>query len=147
MVARVDGLDGGLIGVHRTWLDRGADGIWHRCDRASLGPTAGGAVRLGPLDPDRALIVGEGIETVLSLMQLRGLPGWAAISTSGLNALMLPLAARRVLIAVDHDEHGKGEAAAREAGQRWVSEQREVRLAMPMGIGDWNDVLGGRCNA
>jgi len=82
----------------------------------SLGPTPGAAVRLGPLDPDRALIVGEGIENALSLMQLRGLPGWSAIGTSGLKSLVLPRAVKRVLIAVDHDPHGKGEEAAREAG-------------------------------
>jgi hypothetical protein len=52
-----------------------------------------------------------------------------------------------VLIAVDHDTHGKGEAAAREAGRRWLAEGREVRLAMPTGLGDWNDAVRGKCHA
>jgi Toprim domain len=51
-----------------------------------------------------------------------------------------------VLIAVDHDPNGAGEAAAREAGQRWLSEDREVRLAMPAGLGDWNDILREKCH-
>jgi hypothetical protein len=37
MVARIDGIDGELIGVSRTWLDRDAAGIWRRCARAMLG--------------------------------------------------------------------------------------------------------------
>ena len=86
-------------------------------------------------------------ESVFSLMQLRGLPGWAALSTSGLKNLMLPRAVKRVLIAVDHDKNGTGEAAAREAGHRWLLEDREVRLARPPGFGDWNDVLRGKCDA
>ena len=144
MVAKVVNVDDELVAVHRTFLlpdGSGKAAVDPEFQKMSLGPTACSAVQLGPLDPDRALIVGEGIESVLSLMQLRGLPGWAAIGTSGLKTLVLPRAARRVLIAVDHDEHGKGEAAAREAGQRWVSEAREVRLAIPAAPGDWNDIL------
>ena len=43
---------------------------------------AGGAVRLAPAA--EKLMVGEGIETVLAAMQATGMPGWAALSTSGL---------------------------------------------------------------
>lgn len=114
--------------------------------KPTLGPIAGGAVRLAPFDPCKPLVVGEGIESTLSLMQLRGLPGWAAGSTSGLKSLVLPWAVRRILVAVDHDANGAGECAARAAGARWLSEGREVRLAMPRGFGDWNDVLQGKCD-
>ena len=150
MVAKVVNVDDEFVAVHRTFLradSAGKAAIDPRLQKMSLGPTAGGAVRLAPLDPDRALIVGEGIENTLSLMQLRGLPGWSAIGTSGLKSLVLPQAARRVLIAVDHDPHGKGEAAAREAGERWVRQGRKVRLATPSAPGDWNDVLRGTCHA
>jgi hypothetical protein len=149
MVAKIVNSNDELIGIHRTYLlpDGSSKAtVDKEHQKMSLGRIAGG-VRLALFDPDRALIVGEGIETVLSLMQLRGLPGWAAVSTSGLKNLILPRAVKRVLIAVDHDVHGKGEAAAREAGQRWLLESREIRLAMPTGLGDWNDVLRGKCNA
>jgi hypothetical protein len=46
MVARVDGLHGELVAVHRIWLDHGHHGQWKR--RASVGRAAGGAVRLPP---------------------------------------------------------------------------------------------------
>src|SRR5262249_12106195 len=61
IVARIDNIDGKLIGVHRTWLMRDSAGIWRRHDRAKLGRAAGGAVRLAPTA--ETLMVGEGIET------------------------------------------------------------------------------------
>jgi hypothetical protein len=147
MIAKVVNVDDELVAAHRTYLlpdGSGKAAVDPQDQKMSLGPVAGGAVRLGSFDPDRALIVGEGIESTWSLMQLRGLPGWAALSTSGLKSLALPRAVTRVLIAVDHDRNGAGEAAARDAGQRWLAEGREVRLPMPAEFGDWNDVV--RCN-
>jgi putative DNA primase/helicase len=126
MLARIDGPDGALIGVHRTYLQRDERGQWHRRDRASLGPIAGGAVRLGPAA--ETLIIAEGIETTLATMIATGLSGWAALSTSGLVALILPPLVGRVIIAADHDASGAGERAA---AARWLSEGRRVRIAMP----------------
>ena len=92
--------------------------------------------------PDDWLVIGEGIETVASVMQCTGLPGWAALSASGIERLLLPPDARMVLIAADHDPNGTGERAAQNAAQRWLAEGRRVWIAMPPGIGDdANDVL------
>jgi hypothetical protein len=44
MIVRVDNLDGELTGIHRTYVTADCQ----RYDRASLGPIAGGAVRLAP---------------------------------------------------------------------------------------------------
>jgi putative DNA primase/helicase len=41
MVARIDNIDGELIGVARTWLTRDAAGNWCRLGRAMLGRAAG----------------------------------------------------------------------------------------------------------
>jgi len=146
MVARVDDIAGGLIGVHRTWLDRDAAGQWHRRDRASLGPIGGGAVRLA--EPHETLLLGEGIETCLAAMQACGLPAWAALSTSGMIALALPPIVRNVVILADHDANGAGERAARTAAARWLAEGRRVRLALPPEPDtDFNDLLLGRGHA
>jgi hypothetical protein len=143
MVARVDNLDGELIGVHRTWLTRHAAGNWRRRDRAMLGRAAGGAVRLAPAG--KTLLVGEGVETVLAAMQATGLPGWAALSTSGMVALTLPLVVGQVIVLADHDANGAGERAARAAAKRWLAEGRRVRIALPPEAGtDMADVLAGR---
>jgi putative DNA primase/helicase len=150
MIGRVVNCDDELVAVHRTYLRRDGNdkaAVDKDCQRMSLGQTFGGVVRLAPHDPDRPLIVGEGIETTLSLMQLRGgLPGWAGVASSILKYLVLPSFVRQVIVAVDHDRNGAGERAARTAGQRWVGEGRRVWLAQPRGFGDWNDVLRGRCD-
>jgi phage/plasmid primase-like uncharacterized protein len=130
-----------VVGIHRTFLAPGGEG---KADtdptRMSLGPIAGGAVRLGPSGP--VLVVGEGIESCMSVMQEAGIPAWAALSTSGLRNLVLPdlpLAAE-VIIAADHDEPGVKAADA--AAERWTAEGRRVRIAVPPEAGsDFNDTL------
>jgi putative DNA primase/helicase len=131
MVARVDDLNGRLIGVHRTWLARDPAGAWRRFDRASLGPIGGGAVRLAMLRPDDWLVIGEGIETVASVMQCTALPGWAALSARGIERLLLPPDVRMALIVADHDANGTGGRAAHNAARRWLREGRRVRIALP----------------
>jgi hypothetical protein len=146
MVARIDGIDGELIGISRTWLIRGDRGIWRRRDRLMLGRAAGGAVRLAPAA--ETLMVGEGIETCLAAMQATSLPAWAALSTSGMIALALPPNVRTVIILADHDANGAGERAARAAAGRWLAEGRRVRIAMPPEPGsDFADCLLGRSYA
>jgi hypothetical protein len=139
IIAKVTNVDDEFVGIQRIYMGR----LDPR--KLSLGPVGGGAVRLGRFDPEHPLIVGEGVESVLSLRQLRGLPaGWAALGTSGLMALVLPPSVTRVLIAADHDRNGAGEAAARTAGARWLAEGRRVAMAMPGRPGDdWNDALRG----
>jgi putative DNA primase/helicase len=145
MVARIDGPAGSIIGVQRTWLARGADGVWRRRDRAMLGAAAGGAVRLAPAPDSGPLLLAEGIETALAGMTATGHPAWAALSTSGLIGLRLPWPVREVIILADHDRSGAGERAAHAAARRWLAEGRTVRIALPPEPGtDMADVLAGR---
>jgi putative DNA primase/helicase len=146
MVARIDNIDVELIGIARTWLTRDAAGCWRRLDRAMLGRAAGGAVRLAPAA--ETLMISEGIETCLAAMAAMTMPGWAALSTSGMVGLVLPEVARTVIILVDHDASDAGEQAARTAAQRWLAEGRRVQIAMPPEPDtDFNDVLiGGAAN-
>jgi putative DNA primase/helicase len=147
MLARIEAVDGELIGVHRTFLRPDGSG---KADiepaKAMLGRAASGAVRLGAA-PEK-LLIGEGIETCLAAMQATAMPAWAALSTSGMVAVVLPPMVRTVIILADHDVSGAGERAARTAGARWLAEGRRVRIAMPPEPGsDFNDVLAGRANA
>ena len=105
-----------------------------------LGPCRGGAVRLAA--PGHMLMVGEGIETCLAAIQATSHPAWAALSTSGLRALELPIDVREVIVLADGDD--PGEAAARDAALRWSCEGRRVRIARPPRGFDFNDVLLGR---
>jgi hypothetical protein len=64
------------------------------------------AVRLTPHDD--ILVVGEGIETMLSLSEAApGLPVWAALSSGHLGAVLLPEGLKRLYIAIDRDPAGQ----------------------------------------
>jgi putative DNA primase/helicase len=144
MVAVVQHVEHGVVGAHRTWLvvDGSAKASFDPA-RMSIGAINGGAVWLAPAAG--TLMVGEGIETTLAAMVATGLPGWAALSTSGLMALVLPPAVRNVIILADHDANGAGQRAAYAAAERWLAERRKVRIALPPLVGtDWADVLTGR---
>jgi putative DNA primase/helicase len=111
------------------------------CKR-SLGPIGGGAVQLA--SAAETLMISEGIETGLSAQIACALPCWAALSTSGMSALVLPSAVLTVVILADNDPNGAGERTARTAAGRWLAEGRRVRIAMPPEPGtDFNDVLLG----
>jgi putative DNA primase/helicase len=132
MVALVEHGERGPAAIHATYLR--ADG----CSKASIpqpkamfGPVGGGAVRLGIPRAGAWLAVGEGIETVLAVVTACEIPGWAALSEGGIRALVLPPEATHVLMCADHDQSGVGQRAASDAGQRWLTEGRRVRIAMP----------------
>jgi len=132
------GTDGRPLAIHRTFLARDGRG------KAPVDPQKmmlslcrGGAVRLA-VSTGR-LMVGEGLETCLSVMQATGLPAWAALSTAGLRALQLPAAIEEVIVLADGDAPGK--AAALEAARRWKHEGRTARIAHPPTGMDFNDVL------
>ncbi len=142
MIALVTrGTDGAPLAIHRTYLARdGACKAPVDPQKMMLGPCRGGAVRLGPIT-DR-LLVAEGIENALSAMQATGQAAWAALSTSGLRTLELPVDAGDVVVLADGDE--PGEAAAHDAARRWKRCGRRVRIARPPRGFDFNDVLLGR---
>ena len=145
MVAAVEGA--GLPAVHRTYLRPDGSG---KADvepaKAMLGATAGGAVRLAG-GPSR-LVVAEGIESGLSLAcGLLDGPAtlWAALSTSGLRGLRLPLQPGRLTIACDGDTAGREAAhalAERAHGLGW-----QVSILDPGTGGDFNDILQERAAA
>ena len=142
MIAPVNGKNGEIVAVHVTYLTRdakknavGKEGKVRRMH----GAVAGGLVILKRADPEKPFIVGEGIETVLSAMQLAGWPGGAALSAGAMKKIPLPEAAEYI-IAADNDPAGLRAAAALAARLRL--EGRRVRVAVPPSEGtDWNDVL------
>jgi hypothetical protein len=145
MLAAVQG--SGLPAVHRTFLR--PDGLG-KADidpaRAMLGAVAGGAVRLA--DGPSRLVVGEGIESTLSLAcGLLGEPAtlWAALSTSGLRGLRLPAQSGRLTIACDGD--GPGRDAARNLAERAHGLGWQVGTIDPGTGRDFNDILTGKAVA
>ena len=142
MVALVTrGADDTPLAIHRTFLaQEGRGKAPVEPAKMMLGPCRGGAVRLR--EPGEVLMIGEGIETCLAAMQATGHPAWAALSTSGLRTLDLPVCVRDVIVLADGDD--PGEAAARDCALRWMRQGRRVRIARPPRGLDFNDVLLGR---
>lgn len=105
LVGRVDGVDGEVIAIWRVFLDPDGHGK-AKVDnpKLGLGPAKGGAVRLGGVAAKVG--VAEGIETAFGAWWLCGrrFPVWAALSTSGMAGLEIPLAVNRIVIFPDGDK-------------------------------------------
>ena len=142
IVAPVSNADGQNIAVHVTYLTAdgkkiavGANGKARRM----YGRISGGLVVLEDADPEKPFIIGEGIETAYSAMQITGFPGGAALSAGNLAKVHLPNAAEYI-IAADND--GPGRKAAAALAKRLRAEGKRLRIAMPSSKGaDWNDVI------
>jgi hypothetical protein len=146
MLSLVEHVEHGPVAVHCTYL--AIDGSCKATidpNKRIFGPVGGAAVRLGPARVAQWLVIGEGIESTASAMQLSGLSsGWAALSASGLRNLVLPPEAQLIVIACDNDENGVGQAAARDAAWLWTEQGRTVRVKMPPKPDtDFNDILNG----
>ncbi|RWQ57820.1 AAA family ATPase [Mesorhizobium sp.] len=142
MIAPITNKDGQIVAAHVTYLtaDAKKNAVGKNGNvRRMHGKAGGELVVLKEPDPEKPFIVGEGIETVLSAMQISGFPGGAATSAGSMEKLRLPKAAEYI-IAADNDPPGL-KAAAALAG-RLRLEGRPVRVAIPKSKGlDWNDVL------
>jgi len=144
MIACVTDLDGGITGVHRTWLD--PDGFDRvrlgkapiDTPRRAMGDLLGNAVRFGFANDD-VLIAGEGIETMLSLRcMLPSMPMAAALSANHLAAMLLSPSLRRLYIARDAD--AAGEAVQATLAQRAGAAGIEA-IALSPRLGDFNEDL------
>ena len=135
------GAGGRLLGVHRTWLDpRRPAKAGVALPRKALGRIRGLAVRFGaPVGGLAPLVVGEGIETVLSLVTaVPEIRAAAALSAGSLGAFAPPPGTARLVIARDNDEDGAlaAERLARRCAQAGVA----ATVIVPVG-NDFNDDL------
>lgn len=143
MIAAVTGLDGGIAGVHRTYLDP------HLLDRSvsgkapvdtprrAMGHLLGNAVRFGSIDD--VMAAGEGIETMLSLRcVLPDMPMVAALSAAHLAAILFAVTLRRIYIVRDNDPAGDGAVGSLSA--RALASGIEA-IALSPQSGDFNEDL------
>ena len=142
LVAAVTGDDGAVTGVQRTWLDaRSPARAGVATPRKALGRVYGRAVRFGtvPADGLASLVVGEGIETVLSLVTaVPDITAAAALSAGSLGAFAPPPGVARLVIARDNDI--EGERAADRLARRCARAGVAAFVVVPEG-GDFNDDL------
>ena len=128
-----------ITGVHRTWLDpsRPAKAPVAR-PRKALGRVHGLAVRFGTPAP-ATLLVGEGIETVLSLVTaMPDTVAAAALSAGSLGAFAPPPGTVRLVVARDNDPDG--ERAAERLARRCARAGLAAHVLVPEGE-DFNDDL------
>ncbi len=124
---------GTLQGVQVTLLTAyGAAKAAVATPRRVVGRLMGGMVPLH--DFERELLIGEGVETMLSAAAALRVPAAAALTAGNLAALSPPKGVERLVVAVDNDEAGLAAA-----------ESLRARLAIavecappPDGAADWN---------
>ncbi len=131
---------GVLLGVQRTWLD---PRLPAKADVASprkaLGRIFGHAVRFGCPADGAALLVGEGIETVLSLVAaVPAINAAAALSAGSLGAFAPPAGLSRLVITRDND--AEGERGAGRLARRCARAGVPAHVLVPEGA-DFNDDL------
>ena len=139
LVAAVTGSDEAVCGVLRTWLDpdRPMKANVTR-PRKALGRVHGHAVRFGQPGAG-TLLVGEGIETVLSIVTaIPDTVAAAALSAGSLAAFAPPAGVTRLVIARDND--AEGVRAAERLVRRCARTGVTVTVIEPRGS-DFNDQL------
>lgn len=146
MVAAVQSPDHSLVGVHCTWLAPDGDGKAVIEDagarlpsRKIFGEPSGGHVRFGSAGAQ--MVVGEGIESTLTVAAAVGVGAWAALSLANLRA-RLPANVREVILALDNDERDPAlaERHKRIAIAAHAAAGANVHLLLPPLGSDWNDV-------
>ena len=134
LVAAVASDDGAIGGIHRTWLDPAAPAKAQVASpRKALGRVHGRAVRFGAPGHD-TLLVGEGIETVLSLITaVPEIPAAAALSAGSLGAFAPPSGLARLVVARDSDAEGQ------RAAERLRRRCRELGIPIAVIVSEHND--------
>lgn len=180
MLGRIQGPDGKTIGVHRTWFDRtltaanpkGRPELIHPQTgevldtKKVLGLAHGGAIRLvrgldwrgtapsgfpGDMIPPTRLILGEGIETTLSVYLALSRIGsplveraafWCGLSLGNLKNIRAPRPIAEVILLGDGDSDPEDtEAALADAEAAFAAQScRVVRVMARRGM-DFNDML------
>ena len=140
LVAAVTGDDGVVLSVQRTWLDpRTPAKADVAAPRKALGRIHGLAVRFDAPAGHAPLVVGEGIETVLSLVTaVPEITAAAALSAGSLGTFAPPPGLARLVIAQDNDEDGA--LAAERLARRCAWAGVAATVIVPAG-NDFNDDL------
>lgn len=147
--------DGAFLTVHRTWLERGRDGVWRKAPLAdpkmTYSPYAGGCVHLwkgasgkrwAEAVPGEELVIGEGYEDVGTAVT--ACPEYrAAVAVSGSNmaGLVLPAAIKGVILLQQNEDN----AAASSGWDRTIAAYHDrglgVRVVdLPPAVKDINEL-------
>ena len=152
MLTRMVNEQGRGVTIHRTYLTPDGEKaavemarkicLYDECSHS----LSGSAVRL--TQPGRVLSVGEGLETMLSVLEATQMPTWATTTATLLAAMGIPDEVEELWIWADKDRSRAGETHARKLCERAWSEGRRARIILPHGeipaghkSRDWNDIM------
>ncbi len=139
MLALIRNKDGAAISIHRTYIDLGMRKVL-----PPLETIKGCAIRLGYTSSAKKLIIGEGIETVLSGMEEFGGAGYACISAGNMEEVILPEAVSTIIILADNDKSFTGQKSAFALARKLDAKKHTVEVVMKADSGlDWNDQAAG----
>jgi len=136
-------VDGHACGVHRTPIDRQLGKIHSPWTLGTLGRAA---VMLWPAPVAGRLTVGEGVETVLSAVQLMPelAPAWALGAANNLGNFPILAAVTELHILVDNDANRVGQRHAMQCAARYRAGGKRVYTHTPKQHKDFNDILRER---
>lgn len=139
LLAAILSPDGSFQGISRTFLKVDGSGKAELdAPRKSLGTVKGGAVQLAL--PVRELVLCEGLEDGLSIMEAVHQPVWAVLGSANFGSLTIPNDVERLIIARDNDRAGV--QAANAAAQKYFLQGLKVSIAAPPHpFKDFNEAL------
>jgi hypothetical protein len=135
---------GGIQRTFLSWSGKGKAQVEANQQKMSLGPCKGGVIRLAEPVEGKPLLVGEGVETVLTAMEATCLPGWATLGTGGLANLELPDNFTEVILLAENDG-GPNEEALSRIHPALIARGVKALVARPSpGLKDFNDAVNGK---
>lgn len=148
MLAKVVGMDGVPINIHRTYLtDDGKKAPVDKPRKMMPGSLPKGcSVRLSPSKDVGAILgIAEGIETAMSCSKLFGIPVWSAINARMLLSWEPPSPVTEVVVFSDNDANFTGQSSAFSLANRLsVINKLKVKVEIAPKVGrDFNDILRG----
>ena len=140
LIACAEDTAGHFAGIQRTWLDSTRTDLKLQLEprKAALGTEAGSIIRLSPY-LNSTIVLCEGVEDGLSIIQATGETVWATLGTN-MSAVQLPEVVTTVILAGDNDS--AGQSAIERAARHFHADGRMVRIVFPPpGTKDFNDSL------
>jgi Toprim domain len=146
IISRAENANGEMTGIQRTFLAPDGAGkapVPKKQQKMSLGVIKGSMVRLAEPRDGAPLILGEGVESVQTVLQATGYPGAATLGTAGLSAASLSDNEKDVILLGENDD-GKNAAAIAKVAPDLKKKGIRVRVAYPpAGFKDFNDMVMG----
>lgn len=128
---------GDICALHRIYIL--GDGKKERrmtpksCDSISM--------RIELYPPAGKMGIAEGVETAIAASMIFKMPVWSVINAGGMKNFIPPECVKTLFVFGDNDESYTGQAAAFECAFGLKKTGLDVRVEIPTGVNDWNDLL------